>query len=95
MDAKACGKLIQLRLDSFGLRLYKDIVGMTTDGAPVMVKVGKILPVRYSELCFVHAVQLAVMDVLYKKTEESEEVETCADSDSENEEDGLVLEHTR
>ena len=39
---------------------------ITTDGASVMQKVGKLFPCL-QQLCLIHVVQLAVLDVLYKK----------------------------
>ncbi|CAH0731006.1 unnamed protein product, partial [Brenthis ino] len=45
---------------------------MSTDGASVMVKVGKLMNC-YQQLCFAHGLQLAVIDVLYKKNEEKAE----------------------
>ncbi|XP_028164241.1 uncharacterized protein LOC114355542 [Ostrinia furnacalis] len=72
---------------------------MTTDGAAVMVKVGRILPVPHHQLCLAHAVQLAVLDVLYKnspQTETCEDTGSCSDSDIEEDgEDGFVIERTR
>lgn len=50
----------------FDLDLQPDIIGMRTVGASVMVKVGK-LESRYQQLCFAHDIQLAVVDILYKK----------------------------
>src|SRR5262249_19135821 len=50
----------------YGLNLHEDIICVTTDGASVMQKVGKLLSDE-QQLCFAHAVHLAVTDVLYKK----------------------------
>ncbi|CAB3224184.1 unnamed protein product [Arctia plantaginis] len=44
---------------------------MTTDGASVMVKVGKLVSC-YQQLCFAHGIQLAVVDILYKKRVEGD-----------------------
>lgn len=43
-----------------------DIVSITTDGAKVMVKMGRQLPIIH-QLCMAHGLHLAVMDVLYSK----------------------------
>lgn len=43
-----------------------DIVSFTTDGASVMVKFGKGIT-NIHQLCYNHAIHLAVIDVLYKK----------------------------
>lgn len=50
----------------FGLNLNEDIICITTDGAVVMQKVGKLLVCK-QQLCFAHAIHLAVSDILYKK----------------------------
>ncbi|CAH0560586.1 unnamed protein product [Brassicogethes aeneus] len=63
--------LIKNRLESFGLNSDTDIIGMTTDGASVMVKVGKLMSC-YQQLCFAHGLQLAVVDILYKRNKEKE-----------------------
>jgi hAT family C-terminal dimerisation region len=65
MPATKCVELLKEKLADFGIRLDQ-IVGMTTDGASVMVKVGKLVDALH-QLCFAHGLQLAVVDVLYKK----------------------------
>jgi hypothetical protein len=60
--AEHCIELVLKQLKKF----ETDIIGITTDGASVMVKVGRLLPC-YQQLCFAHGLQLAVIDVLYKK----------------------------
>ncbi|KAL3273221.1 hypothetical protein HHI36_014675 [Cryptolaemus montrouzieri] len=42
---------------------------MTTDGASVMVKVGKLVSC-YQQLCFAQGIQLAVVDIQHKKRDE-------------------------
>lgn len=72
MPAKKCIELVSKRLQMHGLRIESDVVCITTDGASVMTKVGKDLS-RYSiaqQLCIAHGLQLAVLDVLYKKQAE-------------------------
>ncbi|GBN98829.1 hypothetical protein AVEN_265140-1 [Araneus ventricosus] len=61
----------QKRLESFGFDSDTDIIGVTTDGASVMVKFGKLMSC-YQQLCFAHGLQLAVVDILYKKNIERE-----------------------
>jgi hypothetical protein len=84
------------RLKKFGLNFETDIIGITTDGANVMVKVGRLLPC-YQQLCFAHGIQLAVIDVLYKKEVQKEvehteidESDEYDDEDTENNE-GLEI----
>ncbi|GBO41435.1 hypothetical protein AVEN_173329-1 [Araneus ventricosus] len=60
----------------------------TTDGASVMVKVGKLMRC-YQHLCFAHGLQFAVVDILCKKNIEREEehqeiTSNESDTDEEN-----------
>ena len=61
---------------------------METDiiGASVMVKVGKLLPC-YQQLCYAHGIQLAVVDVLYKKKPHKEVEQAATDESDECEDD--------
>jgi len=81
MCAKDCIKLAQTRLSLHGLSLQNDIVCIITDGASVMSKVGKLLAGTgpYQQLCFAHGLQLAVLDVLYRKPKHSSDTD-IADS---------------
>ena len=66
MNADKAGKLVEGRLEKFGLNMPRHIVGAETDGASVMIKFGKQSRVLHS-VCWAHAIHLCVMDVLYKK----------------------------
>lgn len=66
IPAETCVILVKEKLAKFGLSLKDDIVCITTDGASVMVKVGKQID-ALQQLCFAHGIHLAVMDVLYSK----------------------------
>lgn len=66
MPAIRCIELLTERLNIFGLDLKQDIVSITTDGASVMTKVGRCIEAE-QQMCYAHGVQLAVLDVLYKK----------------------------
>ena len=66
MPAERCVELLQAKLAEFGLSLEKDIVCVCTDGASVMSKVGRLISAEH-QLCYAHGVQLAVLDVLYKR----------------------------
>ena len=66
MPAVKCVELLEKKLQSFGLNLSKDIVAIDTDGASVMVKVGTLISAE-QQLCYAHGIQLAVVDVLYKR----------------------------
>lgn len=66
-DSNATIDLVKAKLKDYGIEMDNDIVGSTHDGASVMVKYGKnILP--FSQLCYNHAIHLAVLDVFYKKS---------------------------
>ncbi|GBN32255.1 hypothetical protein AVEN_159821-1 [Araneus ventricosus] len=52
--------------------LILTLILIDTDGASVMVKVGKLMSF-YQKLCFAHGLQLSVVDILYKKNIEREE----------------------
>lgn len=70
MPAENCVILLRNKLKSFGLNLDTDIVGVCTDGASVMCKVGKLISTEH-QLCLAHGVHLAVHDVLYKRKRNS------------------------
>ncbi|KAF2891365.1 hypothetical protein ILUMI_14807 [Ignelater luminosus] len=67
--AEHCISLVKERLASFSLDLDTDIVASPTDGASVMVKVGRLLHC-FQQLCFTHGLQLVIVDTLYKKISE-------------------------
>ena len=66
MSAEKCIELLEQQLAQHGLDLRKDIVGIMIDGASVMKKVGRILPVN-QQLWFAHGVKLAVIEIIYQK----------------------------
>lgn len=91
LPAESCIKLIEERLELFGLNLHENIVCITTDGAAVMQKVGKLLSCE-QQLCLAHAIHLGVLDILYKKpksvpNEEIGDDDDGCDSGDEDEED--------
>lgn len=71
MPAEKCIYLLKMRLIDFEIKLDKNIVGATTDGPNVMKKVGKLLPI-IQQLCFAHAIQLAIISVLYSTSIQSD-----------------------
>lgn len=89
--AETCVSLLKDRLKSFNLDFEKDIVGMTTDGAKVMQKVGKLMSC-YQQLCYAHGIQLAINDVLYKRLVLQENLSSDDDqSDDEIEDDDSAM----
>lgn len=65
-NVEQCVELVKTRLEAFILHLDTDIVGITTDDASVMKKVGRLLSC-YQQLCFAHGIQLAVVNTLYRE----------------------------
>lgn len=66
MPAEICINLVETKLKRFGLILKDDIVSVTTDGASVMVKLGRLIQPQH-QLCFAHGIQLAVIAIMYSK----------------------------
>ena len=66
MKSEKAIELVQGRLAKFNLNLDTDIVATTTDGASVMIKVGReTYPLHIA--CLSHAIHLCICDVLYKE----------------------------
>lgn len=59
--------LIKKSLEHFEIDFEKHIVGIMTDGCRTMKKLGEDAASVLQQLCFAHAIQLAVLDVLYQK----------------------------
>ncbi len=55
---------IKIKLAEFNLDINQDIVGITTDGAALMKKIGRLLLCEH-QICINHGIHLAVMDSLY------------------------------
>lgn len=81
-DAFTTEELVKQKLIEFGLDL-KYIIASTHDGAAVMQKYGRIIPVE-SQLCHNHGIHLAVTDVLYKKSGDESEEEDAVESGEAN-----------
>ncbi|GBP18388.1 hypothetical protein EVAR_14781_1 [Eumeta japonica] len=67
MTAENCLRILNERLSKFDISLETDIVAIVTDGPNVMIKVGRLVCAE-QQLCLAHGINLAVCDVLYKKT---------------------------
>ena len=63
MNAAKAIKLVEERLECFGLDLNKDVAATVTDGASLMVKFGKDTSPHHVT-CYAHVIHLAVCDVL-------------------------------
>jgi len=87
---------VEEKLSQFCLSIESDIISIITDGTSVMTCAGKMSP-THQQLCFAHAIQLAVIDVLYPKNKktvgievenmEGEEEQHASDSESDDDED--------
>ena len=53
-----------MRLREFDILLNDDVVALVTDGASVMKKMGT-LSKQLHQLCYAHAIHLAVCEILY------------------------------
>ncbi|XP_030578053.1 zinc finger BED domain-containing protein 4-like [Archocentrus centrarchus] len=89
MPAEKVKALVDDQLQCFKLDMNQHIVCCTTDGASVMVKFGRLV-LPELQLCYAHAVHLAVTDVLYHRATSDgeskaseEEEESSEDSDDE------------
>ena len=78
-------ELVGNKLLEFGLNFTSDIVASTHDGASVMQKYGKLNGIE-NQLCYNHAIHLAVVDIFYTKKDYSSSNNTGEESDSEEDE---------
>ena len=69
MPAEIAKDILETKLREFGVLLNDDIVALLTDGAPVMIKMGKPSKPK-NQLCYAHAIHLAVCEILYDSTVE-------------------------
>ena len=65
MPAEKCITYLQNTLKEFSIAI-ENIISITTDGAAVMKKVGRLLDVNH-QLCLAHGIQLSVIKMLYKR----------------------------
>jgi len=68
-------------LESFHLKFEKYVIAVTSDGAAVMEKFGKLSP-SIHQLCYNHAIHLAVLKVFYNTNAEQYENESDGSSES-------------
>ena len=92
MSAKSALRLLKTRLEEFGLDLQKNVVGMMSDGAIMMMKMGRDSRILHVT-CLAHAIHLCVCDIIYKPLEarkkslEPEVLEEDYDLDSDDGDD--------
>lgn len=96
LDAKLLLESVKTFLRTYDIDLDEDIVGVTSDAAPVMARFGRFFkPIH--QLCYAHAIQLAVVKVLYnykEKIDEGDEHvnEEVVNLNSEEEEEDVAME---
>ena len=87
LPAQSCVDLLKKKLEEFNISLDNDVVCVSNDGASVMKKFGKLIKPQ-QQLCFAHAIHLAVLDVLYSKDSISDDEEKQNEDDEvDNDED--------
>lgn len=74
LDAENAADILTKKLEEYDLSVSDDISSTTTDGASVMVAMGKLLPCEHIQ-CMSHGLHLAICDCLYKKKDASSEGE--------------------
>jgi hypothetical protein len=88
MSAENYLKLLEKKIGEYGLCLSKEVICVTTDGALVMTKFGKLIDAE-QQICLVHVILLAVRDVLYKSivNEEKSEFNIFVESEQDDDDD--------
>ena len=66
LDASALESMLKRKLVEFGISPTFHVVASTTDGATVMEAFGRLMFPTLHQLCYAHALHLAVTDVVYK-----------------------------
>ena len=85
-----CLNVVESTLKTFGIEFKNDIVCIITDGCNVMKRIGNLIKPVNQQLCFAHAIQLAITDVLYSKEEET--TQASVEQDVVDEQDELQAE---
>ena len=71
---------LKTKLMEFQLDLAADMISITTDGAKVMEKLGRLVKWEH-QLCLAHGIQLAVLDTFYQKSCETRETNDLEEND--------------
>lgn len=80
-----CLELVKSFLKTFDCGLDNEVVCIITDGCNVMKRIGDLIKPIKQQLCFAHAIQLAVLKSLLLLGRNCEEEERFMESDYENE----------
>ena len=78
-------KLIEMRLQEFHIG-WDDVIAVTTDGASVMLKLGRFLPCHHN-VCLSHTLHLVVTDVFYVPAKKKKNKDSSADGDEQEDPD--------
>lgn len=65
--ASCCLSLVKSKLKDFNIHFDEDVLSIITDGCSTMKCIGKLIVPMNQQLCFAHAIQLAVLDNLYEE----------------------------
>ena len=71
MPAEIAKDILEVRLREFDILLTDDVVALVTDGASVIKKMGT-LSKQLHQLCYAHAIHLAVCEILYDTDEQND-----------------------
>lgn len=82
ITSEVCMEVISKKLEDFGISFETDITCITTDGAAVMAKLGRI-SLKLQQLCMAHGIHLAVIEAIY--THDQKGVESNCDTNEEDE----------
>jgi len=66
LTSKRAVEMVTNKLNIYKVTLLEDVICVITNGTNAMKKIGRLVPCN-QQLCLAHAIQLAVLDVLYKK----------------------------
>ena len=66
LDAPTLARMLKGKLNGYGISSDIHIVVTTTDGATVMEAFGRLMEPCGHQLCYAHAIHLAVNDVVYQ-----------------------------
>lgn len=78
------------KLEEFGISVEKHVVGSIQDGANVMKRFSKDHGAEY-QLCYAHAIHLAVTDFFYKKNVLPHQADSSSESDFSIDEDDTII----
>lgn len=83
--------LVTTKLESFGVNFFENVISIVTDGCNVMTRIGQMIAPISQQLCYAHAIQLAVLATLYKKKTIPVQEKIVNDSNDDEEEDDVLI----